>query len=96
MLIYYVGNILEAFSNQTRVKIIVCLSKKEKNVTEIIENCELSQSAVSQHLMKLKKEGIISCQKKGREQIYKVNDPEVKKIATKIYKLIKKENKNGQ
>ena len=58
-------DIYSAFGNQTRTKLILCLAKKPKNVTEMIQTCGLSQSAVSQHLSKLKKSGIVETNKEG-------------------------------
>lgn len=64
------SDIYSAFGNQVRVKLIQCLSKKAKNVTELISTCRLSQSAVSQHLAKLKESGIVEANKEGKEVWY--------------------------
>lgn len=63
-------DIYSAFGNQTRTKLILCLAAKSKNVTELIQTCGLSQSAVSQHLAKLKKSGIVETKKEGKEVWY--------------------------
>jgi len=63
-------DIYSAFGNQTRTKLILCLANKSKNVTELIQTCGLSQSAVSQHLAKLKKSGIVETKKEGKEVWY--------------------------
>jgi predicted transcriptional regulator len=63
-------DIYSAFGNQVRTKLVLCLSKKPKNVTEMIKTCGLSQSAVSQHLCKLKKSGIVASKKDGKEVWY--------------------------
>ena len=57
-----------AFSNKVRIGLISCL-EKEKTVTELINTCNLSQSAVSQHLAKLRKANIVSTKRQGK-QIY--------------------------
>jgi ArsR family transcriptional regulator, virulence genes transcriptional regulator len=59
-------DIYSAFGNQIRTKLVLCLAKKSKNVTELIQTCGLSQSAVSQHLGKLKKSGIVETKKDGK------------------------------
>lgn len=84
------GNILRVFSNITRIKIVSCLGNKEKNVTELITHCKLSQSALSQHLMKLKEDGIVTCRKIGRRVYYKVNYKELPEITKQIYYLAEK------
>lgn len=76
--------ILRAFSSLPRIKILLCLKEKEKNVGELIKNCGLSQSAVSQHLKKLKNWGLVSCYKQGKEVYYKLNKKNVAEIAEKL------------
>jgi ArsR family transcriptional regulator, virulence genes transcriptional regulator len=63
-------DIYSAFGNQIRTKLVLCLSQKTNNVSGLISNCGLSQSAVSQHLSKLKKSGIVVSKKKGKEVWY--------------------------
>jgi DNA-binding transcriptional ArsR family regulator len=76
-------NVLRAFSSLPRIKILICLKEKEKNVGELIKNCGLSQSAVSQHLKKLKNWGLVSCQKQGKEVYYKLTKKQAALIAEK-------------
>lgn len=78
---------LSAFSNVTRLRIILCIGADEKNVSELINHCTLSQSAVSQHLMKLKDAGIIECRKEGREQLYRVRDQRVVLLSKELLDL---------
>lgn len=59
-------DVYSAFGNQIRTKLVLCLSKKDKNVSELIQTCGLSQSAVSQHLSKLKQSGIVETKKEGK------------------------------
>lgn len=63
-------DVYSVFGNQIRSKLILCLAKKSKNVTELIKTCGLSQSAVSQHLGKLKKFGIVETKKDGKAVWY--------------------------
>jgi DNA-binding transcriptional ArsR family regulator len=77
-------NVLRAFSSLPRIKILICLKEKEKNVGELIKNCGLSQSAVSQHLKKLKNWGLVSCYKQGKEVYYKLTKKQAALIAEKL------------
>lgn len=83
---------LEALSNTTRLKLLICLSESEKNVTQLIDKCDLSQSAVSQHLKKLKDAGLIESKKSGREQNYKVRNKSTIKIAKELLKFLEGNN----
>ncbi len=82
--------IIKIFSNLTRLKIISCLADGEKNVSELIRKCSLSQSAVSQHLMKLRSLGVVDYKKDGREVFYSLKIEEVGKISNQIFLLLKK------
>jgi DNA-binding transcriptional ArsR family regulator len=81
-------NIVSIFSNYTRVKIITCLLEKDKNVSELIKNCGLSQSAVSQHLKKLKEAKVVSYYTQGKEKIYTLNSKEAGDISKKIIRFL--------
>ena len=80
------GNkLLCCFSSESKIQILYCLSSGPKTVTQIIENCGVSQSAISQHLKKLKDLEIIDCDKQGKNQIYYLKQKDI----AKIIKLIK-------
>ena len=79
--------VISSFANATRLKILICLKGGNKNVTELIGNCGLSQSAVSQHLEKLKKAGLIDGIKNGREMIYRLKIRKSGEIAKSLLKL---------
>ncbi len=50
------------------------------NVKKIQTCTEVPQSTISQHLDKLKNAGIIAGERKGNEVIYRVIDPDIKKL----------------
>jgi DNA-binding transcriptional ArsR family regulator len=53
----------------------------EKSVTELLSRCDLSQSALSQHLKILKDAGIVTCARDGKKQIYSIKNKKVLQIA---------------
>lgn len=59
-----------ALGNRIRAKLILCLAEKSKNVSQLIGTCGLAQSAVSQHLAKLKQSGLVTSKKQGKEVWY--------------------------
>jgi DNA-binding transcriptional ArsR family regulator len=84
-------DIYSAFGNQIRTKLILCLEKKSKNVTELIQTCGLSQSAVSQHLGKLKKSGIVETKKDGKQIWYALkyrNAADISKLLLSLEKAV--------
>ena len=82
-------DIFSAFGNEIRVKLLLCLSKKAKNVTEMINTCGLAQSAVSQHLAKLKSAKLVVTKKKGKEILYSLRSKKISSICLLLQKLQK-------
>lgn len=82
------SKILSSLSNHTRLRLLECLSENEKNVTQLINNCGLSQSAVSQHLEKLRSAGLVSTRKEGKEMYYSLANPKVGHISKDILDFI--------
>ena len=72
---------ISALSNPVRIKLLCCLSKSSKNVAELMKNCGLAQSAVSQHLIKLKKAGLVRDEKQGKFVYYSLMDKNTAKVA---------------
>jgi DNA-binding transcriptional ArsR family regulator len=72
--------IYKVFGNKERVQLICCLSKVQ-SVTELLQKCSLSQSALSQHLRVLKDAGMISCKREGKMQMYSVTSAKALSIA---------------
>ena len=83
------NDIVSAFSNPVRLKLLCCLSKGKKNVHELIGNCGLAQSAVSQHLMKLKKAGLVKDEKNGKYVFYSLVHPKAAYIAHDLNEFAK-------
>lgn len=91
-----INSFLKTISNFNRLKIIYCLKNGNKNVKTLIKYCRLSQSATSQHLIKLKKMGLVNNYKKGRTIFYQLKDKKIAFIAEKILKYLKVELKNNK
>ena len=80
------NDVYRAFSNENRVRLLICL-EKEKSVTELLSRCDLSQSALSQHLKVLKDCGVVVCKREGKQQIYNVKNKKILEIAKELLKL---------
>jgi DNA-binding transcriptional ArsR family regulator len=63
-------DVYAALGNPVRAKLILCLAKKPKSVSELICTCGMAQSAVSQHLAKLKRAGLVVATKDGKTVWY--------------------------
>jgi len=79
-------NLCKAFGNAQRVQLVACLSQ-ESTVSELLEKCPLSQSALSQHLAVLRTAGIVKTREEGRHIYYKTASREYLDLARKIIAL---------
>lgn len=73
------NNVCKAFANEQRLKLLKCLSKP-KNVTELLDHCSLTQSALSQHLKVLREAKVVNTHRKGKEVIYSIGNKKVTQI----------------
>lgn len=78
--------------NEVRVKLLLCLSQGEKTVSELVLNCGLAQSAVSQHLQKLRACNMVVVRPDGREKYYSIADDDLTTICTLLYKYATKKS----
>lgn len=82
------NKIIYAFSNPVRLKLLCCLSKRATNVENLINNCGLAQSAVSQHLSKLKKAGLVKTQRRGKYIYYSLTNNKTGEMANEFLNYI--------
>lgn len=82
--------LLSAFANKTRLQLMMCLASGEKNVSGLIGNCGLSQSAVSQHLEKLRKAGIVLTRRNGKEILYSLKNKQTAAISEQLLTYIRR------
>ena len=74
------ADLFKMFSDSTRIKILYDLFDGEKNVTEICEDIEMNQSAVSHQLKALKTAKLIKSRREGKSVMYSLDDNHVKTI----------------
>lgn len=70
----------KALCDPTRIKIVQLLLEKERNVSDLIANLDISQSGVSNHLACLKWCGFVTSRKEGKNIYYQVTDKRIQKI----------------
>lgn len=82
------ADILKALAHPTRINILESLRGGERCVCEIIDEVNIEQSNVSQHLAVLKKLDIVSSRKDGLKVIYQVKHNEIFQIVNLLDSLI--------
>ncbi len=66
-------NLLKALSNEKRLMVICALYKSEKSVGELEAVANLSQSALSQHLARLRRDGLVNTRREAQTIYYSLN-----------------------
>ena len=73
--------VLDMLSHEGRFKIMAKLCQTdEQSVNDLIDFVGLSQSALSQHLAKLRKSGVVTTRRKGQQIIYRLSGNKAKAI----------------
>ena len=76
---------LKMLANSKRLLILCHLLKHERTVSELQDLIGLSQSALSQHLSKMRKDGFLAVRKEGTYVYYHINKPELEAILSTLY-----------
>ena len=78
------ANLLKAVSHPRRLMFLGHLAKGRKTVSELQELCNISQSQLSQFLIRMKLEGLVSCEREGRFQNYFISDVRIVQLMQAI------------
>lgn len=75
-----ISTFLKALSNEKRLLIVCALTDKERCVSELEEIIGLSQSALSQHLARLRQDRILSTRREAQTVYYSLPHEYVKEF----------------
>jgi ArsR family transcriptional regulator len=82
------AEMLRALAHGARLRVLCELAGGEKSAGELVESSGLSQSALSQHLAKLREQGLVSTRREAQTIFYRVADPKalrIVKLLTELY-----------
>ncbi len=79
------SNLLKSMSNSSRLLILCILGEQEMSVGALNEELDLSQSSLSQHLAKLRQEGLVSTRRDSQTIYYSIANPIVMKLISTLY-----------
>lgn len=87
-------NLLKALSNERRLMIICALYQGEKSVGELEEIVGLSQSALSQHLARLRRDGLVNTRRNVQTIFYSLDDRATEAVLRCLYDIYSPEEGN--
>ena len=76
---------MKQLANAKRLVILCQLVTAEKSVGELAEFIGLSQSALSQHLAKLREAGLVEAEKRGQMVYYRLSSMEANALLSTLY-----------
>ena len=82
-----VSGILKSLSHPVRLKVLCQVIDQERTVNELTEFCDISQSAMSQFLNRMRNEGILNSRKDGTYVYYGIQDPKLVKLLRAIKEI---------
>lgn len=83
-----VAGLLRALANERRLMILCKLVEwGEATVTTLAQTVGLSQSALSQHLAKMRDEGIVTYRRESQMLWYRISDPNVEQLFAMLHQL---------
>lgn len=83
---------LALVANARRLLILCELVKGERPVGALQAAVGLGQSALSQHLAKLREAGMVDTRREGQTIHYRISDPDVQVLMAALYEAFCKEN----
>jgi ArsR family transcriptional regulator, virulence genes transcriptional regulator len=89
-----VAGVLRAVANERRLMILCKLVEwGEGSVNALADTVGLSQSALSQHLAKMRDEGLVTYRRDSQTLWYRIADPRIEDLLATLHKLYCKPNK---
>ncbi|WP_261388903.1 ArsR/SmtB family transcription factor [Qipengyuania aquimaris] len=77
--------LLKSMANESRLLILCQLSQAEMSVGELAEVVPLSQSALSQHLSLLRREGLVKTRRSSQFVYYSLDSEDVQAVIGTLY-----------
>jgi len=79
---------LRAIANERRLLILCKLVERgEATVNSLADTVELSQSALSQHLAKMRDEGLVTYRRERQTLWYRIADSRIEEVLATLHKL---------
>lgn len=85
------SSLLKLLANNNRLIVLCQLVDCEQCVGELLEHVEISQSALSQNLIRMREQGLLSDRRKGNQIYYRISDNVVNDILKVLHQYFCKE-----
>lgn len=79
--------LMKALSSPHRLMVLCTLVNGERSVGELGQIVPLSQSALSQHLARLRNDGLVATRRESQTIYYRIDNPAVEKVMGTLYDI---------
>lgn len=88
-----VADLLKAIGNQRRLMVLCKLVERgEMTVGDMADAVGLSQSALSQHLARMREEGLVAFRRESQTLWYRIADARIEALLATLYQLYCRED----
>lgn len=81
------SKLLKALANDKRLMILCSLAEGELSVSALNERINLSQSALSQHLAKLREDGMVNTRRQSQTIYYSLASNQVRQLIDLLHRM---------
>ena len=78
---------MAALSHEVRLRVLCDLVTGERTAGQLVERSGLSQSALSQHLGRLREEGLVATRRQGQSIFYRIANPDAARILSVLHEI---------
>lgn len=78
---------MAALSHEARLRVLCDLVMGERTAGELVERSGLSQSALSQHLARLREDGLVATRREGVSIYYSIANPDAARILAVLHDI---------
>ena len=79
--------LLKTLGHPGRLMILCNLAEGERSVGDLADELEITQSALSQHLARMRSEGLVETRRDSQNVFYSVTDGEIRALIKSLYKI---------
>jgi DNA-binding transcriptional ArsR family regulator len=81
------SDLLKLLGHPDRLMILCQLKTGEQSVGQLANDLEIKQSPLSQHLARMRHEGVVTCRREAQTMYYSIASPEVESLVGTLYEL---------
>ena len=81
------STLMKTLGHSGRLMILCNLAEGERSVGDLAQDLDISQSSLSQHLARMRSEGLVETRRESQTVFYRLNDGEVGSVIESLYRI---------